>query len=98
MPIIFADANRPKAYPYVNGTKKSYADPAVAGPVTNTRPEGTDQREQLKELEIHSAEDATPKEYRDSKIEWVRDGAEINKVGLQSYTRPDTVTPAPDSV
>lgn len=53
---------------------------------------------QEKEIIIHTPEDSTPKMYAEPKITFVRDGSGINKKGEQSYTRPNSVTPAPDSV
>lgn len=53
---------------------------------------------QEKQIEIHGPQASTPVMYRESKIEFVRDGDGINKKGEQSYTRPNTVTPAPNSV
>lgn len=57
-----------------------------------------DSNYQEREIEIHSPQASTPVMYKETKIEFVRDGSEINKKGEQSYTRPNSVTPAPNSV
>jgi hypothetical protein len=53
---------------------------------------------QEKEIEIHGPEASTPKMYAQPKITFVRDGDGINKKGEQSYTRPNSVKAAPNSV
>jgi hypothetical protein len=82
MVISRASADAPKTYP---GQLVEYPYPM-------------DTSYQEKEIEIHSPQASTPVMYRETKIEFIRDGSEINMKGEQSYTRPNSVKPAPNSV
>lgn len=82
MVISRARADAPKTYP---GQIVEYPYPM-------------DTNYQEKEIEIHGPQESTPKMYAEPKITFVRDGSQINQKGEQSYTRPNSVTPAPDSV
>lgn len=53
---------------------------------------------QEKEIIFHTPQESTPVMYATPKITFVRDGDGVNKKGEQSYTRPNSVTPAPVSV
>jgi hypothetical protein len=83
---------------YMTISRKS-ADAAKTYPGQKvTYPYPMDNNYQEKEIEIHGPQASTPVMYAQPKITFVRDGAEVNKKGEQSYTRPNTVKPAPNSV